>query len=596
MSERFSGDIEVTEKFPVQTLLPSRPGKRPLVSVIRDDLAEMKKKYAACPSDEARRALVKERRQVVSDAKAHAALCGAWAHAQTEDRSFELQQIRDERREAIVKKLVALGYEADIASIRYPLSLEDHEFVKKPQKLTELWANIREPILKFMGEVREVRLKRERAQLLLLRKPVAVDVFRVYMAKRHPYTDVMPSGLDFCDFPPVKAILEQPSEVTVNETAFGDIVPLIPAFIEKWRQSLDVHLLQLLKDKVEGKTALFDHISARFNKFGEFTGGLDHTYEECADADDNHHGFSNLIVSGSGQPSRKAKNSLNKTSLPDRLKLATTVFSCSNCRTKAVVTYSNPHSLYGPRALFYPKVKGHHCLTRVPPPGDSFFRPFTRESVLEEPARKLNGTDTRRKQWSTHPLNVNIVLGQCAETLVEKAGLDLKAATADDMDNLGLWFGCLCCAYNCGGKQKEQEECPYEMPAFTWRLAVRLAVGFKLIVLADYDKIKIDHYAVAHISRGEGAWTMIIPEQLDEAVEAFKRNPNSSHNKPEVFGESLPYPSEVLLPKDETWSCVSCRDTPSDITPTSLEAVKKHLVEKSTASNSVHMMITLNLD
>ncbi|KAG6916758.1 hypothetical protein DXG01_005503 [Tephrocybe rancida] len=530
-------DLDKHEHSP-ENLVLSRPGKRPYFhEVISDDLEKMKVQFAAFADEKARLAFILERRKLLSDIKAHAALCVTWAQAQTHDRSSELRQLRIERRKAIIEKLKGLGYEKDIASIRRPHSLADHELVKKPQKLTDrVWANIREGILKFMDQMREMRLEREHIQRLHNRKSSAVVVYRGYLTGLYPHSDVMPSGVDFCGFPPVKEILEQPDEADVDEASFVDIIPLIPDFIASWRRSVDLHLREVTKSSrpySEGRD---------WNKFDEFVGDIN----EGTLTDPDKTGDTLLV----------------------NYKLATTVFHCSNCSYEQgnlddrydVYDLSDDEDggkdLHQP--LFYPKVKGHRCLRRT---GSYDWMDEIRDPVLADPTRQLCDGFAKRRQWSAHPLRVNTKLGECVKILVQKAGLDPETTTADDLDRLGLWFACLKCAHDCGEKEekvwKPEDDHPYEMPAFTWRLAV-------------------EHYMTEHRDPTvEPAWSKIGSEQIDEAAEAFKQNPKSTY-KPQLEDGPVIRP----IPKDATWSCIHCRDTRDERAPTSLEIINKHLLEQ----------------
>ncbi|KAG6919494.1 hypothetical protein DXG01_005753 [Tephrocybe rancida] len=527
------------------TLVLSRPGTvYPSKCVVRADLAEMRKKIVAFKDDQALDAFVHERRQILSNIEAFLTAISS-----------------------IIEKLVALGYEEDIASIRPPHSLADHELVKKPQKLTErIWANIRGPILEFMDEMCALRLKLHKKQLVLDRKLIAVAVFRGYMATQYPYTDVMPSGLDFCGFPPVKKVLYQPIEVVVDETSFADVVPLIPDFIDQWRKNIDVHLMEVIGDGINaanGNKRSYYRKGTNWNDFDEFVGDLgDRTFvasddSDYTDSDDN---------SSDGEPF-----SFDESTLSARLKLATTVFTCVDCMLEPAVVIEldddydssnddKTHFLRQP--LFYPQVKGHRCLTR-----NSLMLslvdwwPNTEEQEAVDLARKLDNTEVVwRRQWSAYPLRFDPKLGECVKVLVEKAGLNPETTTANEMDTLGLWFACLKCAYDCSEPKEKAEGRRYEMPAFTWRLA-------------------LEHYLVDHRSRIESAWTKIDQEQIGDATQAFVDNPKSSHNNLEALG-TIPLPLERCEPKDMTWSCIQCRDTSAEVAPTSLEAVRTHLVKK----------------
>ncbi|KAH0591344.1 hypothetical protein H2248_001422 [Termitomyces sp. 'cryptogamus'] len=110
--------------------------------VLQDDWTEIERKYSTFPDDESRMGFIRERRECLAKVEKHADLCMEWAAGQTQDRHLQLKQLRTDRLNAIIVKLIVLGYEEDIASIKgcYPFSgsLANHELVKKPQKLTEL--------------------------------------------------------------------------------------------------------------------------------------------------------------------------------------------------------------------------------------------------------------------------------------------------------------------------------------------------------------------------------------------------------------------------------------------------------------------------
>ncbi|KAG6916761.1 hypothetical protein DXG01_005506 [Tephrocybe rancida] len=511
-------------------LVPSQPGKKVTSKyVIRDHLIEMKDKVAALTDDNARNAFLHERRQVLSDIETHAALCVTWAQAQASDRSFELEQLRNERRKAVIEKLKSLGYEKDIASIHPPYSLVDHELVKKTQKLTErVWSNIRELLLKFMDKMRALRLEREHIERLHNRKSSAVTVYRGYMISHYPHTDVMPSGLDFCGYPPVKEILEQSDEVDVDETSFADLIPLIPDFIARWRQSVELHLIEVAKSTLPYSDG------REWNEFDEFVGDIgDGTLSDPDDTSSVKH------------------------------KLATTVYNCSHCPLEDdtfIAGYElDDDSEYGflqRQPLFYPKVKGHRCLVRR----KNYFRlGGVKDSDSEaDPARRLgSGRFIQRKQWSAKPLSVNARSGECVKVLVEKAGLDPDTTTAEEMDDLGHWFACLSCAHDCGEEtEKPEDGHPYELPAFTWRFALK-------------------HILKEHSNHTESAWTKIDSDKIDNAVEAFEQNPKSTYQtSSSVMGTITP------AWNDMSWSCVHCRDTAAEAVPISLQILKIHLVEK----------------
>ncbi|GLB43588.1 hypothetical protein LshimejAT787_1401000 [Lyophyllum shimeji] len=539
-----------TDNYPFESLLPYRLGKRGRRGVLITELQKVKQQYKALKGKDARLAFIRERRMLKSEIQKHALLCSAWARNQNFDRSHELQQLKDERRHAVIARLNALGYAEDIAGIRYPDALEDHALVKKPQKLTDrIWANIKGPIIDFMEEMRTKRLAREHAQLVLERKPSAVAAFRDYKNSRLPVTDVMPQGLDVCDFPPVKAILEQPSDVTIDKDSFADIIPLLPELIAEWRVSLDDQLTGVIK---------FEDRLARIRRNEMLIASMfAPSWAEYDDYDDVYDDV----------PSPQSP--LAEMTLSDRLKLATTVFSCKACThndgyddgdsSESLYEYGlgsdggyfsfHPVRVY---PLFYPKVRGHRCLTRCKQPPWSW-------GPVPEPARKLDNTQKLRRKWTARPLKIDRRLSACVEALVTEAGLDPLSATADDMDALDVWFACVHCAFplNSGKKNK----IPFETFAFKWRDAV-------------------EHQGIRHL-RTDNQWKKLTAEGIELARQEYETNTLSSrHNDALSKFTDEPAAEDNADKPDKSWLCVHCRDTPAEIDPSEFDVVKTHLAEK----------------
>ncbi|KAG5349550.1 hypothetical protein C0989_003208 [Termitomyces sp. Mn162] len=198
---------------------------------------------------------------------------------------------------------------------------------------------------------------REHARLVVERKLSAIAVFRVYMAKHHPFTDVMSSGLDFCGFEPVKTMLEQPTEVIIDETSFADVVPLIPNFIADWRESLDRRLMEVIE---EGK----HYLCLNRNEFGELVEGNDN---EDAIEDEK-----NTSVQGNTRKTRRGYLQPPPQDENAELKLATTttVFQCRNCLLKhpTALALEDIHD-YNSKDEFYVD-----NFDQLPLPGALFFR------------------------------------------------------------------------------------------------------------------------------------------------------------------------------------------------------------------------------
>ncbi|RDB29356.1 hypothetical protein Hypma_016115 [Hypsizygus marmoreus] len=521
----FPAELDDVEYFLPEKFIPTRAGKKHRRGYLISEYNRVKSEYEALEGPEARQAYIVERRRIMAEIEAHSDLCETWAQNQIEDRSLELQQLRDERFRAIVKELEALGWGQDIAGIRRPDSLADHELVRKPQRLTKrIWNRIQGPIIEFMENIRVKRLAREFAELVVERKSSAVKVLRAYKNARLPVTDVYPEGIDFCDFGPVKAVLESPADVTVDESSFSEVVPLIPQLIDEWRKSIDTLFMRKLR--VE---------EARLRQIALLWGVLGSSYYDSEEEE-----YIRLPVT-----------TMNDEETTAKMKLASAVFRCNSCR-QFYDTSSDAdefdEQFDNVEPLFYPKVLGHLCLTRKAYPFWSWDPP-------PDSVRKLENYDKMRRAWSPQALRLDRTLGSYVETLVELAGLDPHTTTAEQMNELEVWFACRDCVAEL---EPEDDNSPAIAFAFGWRDA-------------------LVHHAEMH-SIVQPTWQLLDHEELEKCRQAYTAagvsrermvNPNLT-----AFLEELPE-----LP-DPSWACVHCRDLPGEIEPTELTDVKDHIEEE----------------
>ena len=346
-----------------------------------------------------------------------------------------------------------MGYEKDIESIQYPDSLYDHKLVKQPQRLTErstlrhpfsclamndsetVWLNIRGPLIEFMQEIRKKRLVREHKVLIAERKQSAVEVLRTFKNARLPYTEILPEGPDFCDFEPIKVILEQPADVIVDESSFTDVLPSLPDLMAAWRRDIDLQLVRALQHN--GRRGGLSMVHALL-----FCMGYDGDSFDLDEDDSEDEG-----------------PSLNDSESAAKLKLATTVFRCDACSHpfpySSISSDDDLISTRQPRPLFYPEVLGHRCTTR----GSDLHR---------ETIQRLEHYVKNRRKWTARPLRLDLRMQQMAEAVVEAAGMHLTTTTSEDMDNLGAWFACLKCAFPCPGNMAQTK-------AYGWRDAVGIS-------------------------------------------------------------------------------------------------------------------------
>jgi hypothetical protein len=326
-----------------------------------------------------------------------------------------------------------------------------------------------------MQEMRKKRLLREHKALVVERKQSAVEVLRTFKNAQLPYTEIMPEAPDFCDFGPIKAILEQPSEVTVDESSFTDILPILPDLIASWRQSINVEIITVLKNNNNRRRKRFSLAQAMLLYMG-FDDGDGLEFDDGVSEDDD-------------------------TPLPDddvlsaKVKLATTVFRCTSCTNQHSFLYDD-FSMYSddgsaqPNPLFYPQVLGHRCLTRSHEPSWPW-------DIPGEFIKRLDNYSRTREKWDTCHLQLDVRMGKMVEAVLEVAKMDPATATPKDMDDLGAWFACLKCAIPRTAKTARTM-------AYGWRDAVRLHSC--LYLLSGNHTVCFSRLYIKIVTKSQGPW------------------------------------------------------------------------------------------
>ncbi|EGO18980.1 hypothetical protein SERLADRAFT_480105, partial [Serpula lacrymans var. lacrymans S7.9] len=373
----------------------------------------------------------------------HAELCEKWATSQARDRSEQLEDARRDRKRAIIDKLTELGWGEEIAQIPYRDDLSHHKLVKQPTRLTtRIWTNVRDELIKYMETMKANRLERERKDLIISRKRIAVNVLRRYKISRLPMVDVMPEPTDFCEFAAVQEVLEMPTEVSVTEESFGDVLSNLDTIIEDWREQIHKEFAKKYKQCLED--------NSRTNSLTDDDGGM-------LDLPPS------LFQVGTSQDKGKGKGKELDLDEPidsvvaQQIRLATTVFKCKECNPSRSFAMFDPYDddddffdiayclsrLRHPRRsdksnpLFYPKVMGHRCFTKQ--------RGYMFSYPISDPTRHLESPMGSRTPWNCQTLEVDNIAGEVVKDIVQTCGLDPEKTTSTQMDELNPRLACTAC-------------------------------------------------------------------------------------------------------------------------------------------------------
>ncbi|KIL00812.1 hypothetical protein PAXRUDRAFT_821269 [Paxillus rubicundulus Ve08.2h10] len=543
-------DYSVFSGESVYKAVPSKYGKRGRPSYYSKDLQEFQRKRAAFTSLEERDEFVKERQDLVFKMETHGALLEGWAINQAKDRSEQLDDLRRERKEAIVEKLTELGWGPEIEQIPYRDDLSHHRLVKQPTRLTtRIWANIQTEMISYMEQMKTQRLERERKALVISRKKIAVSILRAYKIAHLPLTDVMPEPVDFCAIPRVSEILELPTETQVTELTFAPVVEKMDELVAEWRDHILGSLVQKVKDSLYSKP--------KVNYLGE-------------DADLAL--LDSVATISSADPKGKGKAKAVDPPVPDdseiiqNLSLATTVFNCKCCSSRLGALFDvydedededdflDPWGFgLAPRRrraksnpLFFPKVMGHRCLTKQ--------RGFNWDNPGGDPTRQLDGPMGNRTQWTCQPLQLDEKADRVVVSIVTTCGLDPATTTTVQMDQLNPQLACLSCL-----RWSDDEMDEADASVFGWRTAVI-------------------HNNRAHAGRTNVKWKLIDEVLAGEVVnvdEQFKTNKTLISAL--VLHGLVPGDININPPEEAIWLCAHCLDLPQEKDCMEFSKIKTHL-------------------
>lgn len=326
-------------------------------------------------------------------------------------------------------------------------------------------------MVSYMEQMRTQRLERDRKALVISRKRIAISILRAYKISHLPLTDVMPEPMDFCAMSQVLDILELPTETEVTENTFAPIVEKMDELVGEWRTRILGSLVQKVKD------SLCSH-RPRVNRLSE-----------TADSTlmDKTASSSSTDPTGKGKAKVVEPPILDDTQIIQDLSLATTVFNCKCCNPRFGIFYglydadSSPDTdstsseddlldSWGfglsprrqrPRSnpLFFPKVLGHHCLTKQ--------HGFNWDSSSGDPTKQFDYPRGNRTRWACQLLQVDEKAGKMAASVVTACGLDPETTTASEMDQLNRELACLECL-----EWSDEEWDQADAPVFDWRAAV----------------------------------------------------------------------------------------------------------------------------
>ncbi|KAG6834767.1 hypothetical protein H0H93_007535 [Arthromyces matolae] len=191
----------------------------------------------------------------------HAERCEKWYKSRNLQRSNELDDLRDQRYEAIKEKLCELGWEDEIAHMETyeaenfsVIPFSEHKLVYQPKVLTErnctVWNNIKGGLIQYMEDFQANRLKRLRGEAVPAIGKVLSKAMKVYAATQPPHV-ILPLVADVAMEPSFAAIIEDTlleEAMPIPELHFQSAMKDFPRIVEEMRCAKDEMLVKMIND------------------------------------------------------------------------------------------------------------------------------------------------------------------------------------------------------------------------------------------------------------------------------------------------------------------------------------------------------------
>ncbi|KAK0482737.1 hypothetical protein IW261DRAFT_1679503 [Armillaria novae-zelandiae] len=221
-----------------------QPGDLKLCSILELILTTWMK-AAIFSKQEERDVYILERRTLVAILGDHDRMSGDWYDIQMLKWSRELENVKEERSQAIIQKLTELGYGKEIRNIRSPdIPLAKLSLVRRLRHLTEkVWNNIKPELIQYLDKMKAHRKAQRRQKVVQSRKKIAIDILREYK-KTLPLFIVAPSVVDFLALECVHQVVHQPSKISVDKASFDPIVKQLPEMFAAFQASVERRVIE----------------------------------------------------------------------------------------------------------------------------------------------------------------------------------------------------------------------------------------------------------------------------------------------------------------------------------------------------------------
>ncbi|KAJ3963781.1 hypothetical protein EV361DRAFT_956624 [Lentinula raphanica] len=221
-----------------------------------DVAEELSAQYLALESEQDRRAWVDQKQKELQAIEQHASHCQAWHTARLEQHARELQDIRRQRKEAVLTRLEAFDLDVEARLILSGQSefQEASALIKlcslnQSKQLTDQgWNSIEPNLIKMLSIHKRKRLHQEHLQVCRERCSQLKDLYLDILSEQD-LRDPFPGVGDILTDPVLEALVWDTSKEEKLTPAFLRlrILDELPRILTQWRRTQTEKLLQILK-------------------------------------------------------------------------------------------------------------------------------------------------------------------------------------------------------------------------------------------------------------------------------------------------------------------------------------------------------------
>ncbi|KII84240.1 hypothetical protein PLICRDRAFT_95574 [Plicaturopsis crispa FD-325 SS-3] len=219
--------------IPMQ-VIPPRSRSEVRRYIAGSSIAAFRETLNALPSEEERQAFKQACQERERRVIQHVIDCEEWVRKQKNERSRELEEIRDRRYSHIVDRLFDMGYEPERDTIESS-AFWNLPQVKHSKELTDReWERILPDLVAYITQQKEQRIRYNRPYRLRSAVEIVKTLVEAYNMRQPPDQPTL-AVADVCLLPPFKSvILDTPPDIEITAESFGDAMDLLPQLTPAW--------------------------------------------------------------------------------------------------------------------------------------------------------------------------------------------------------------------------------------------------------------------------------------------------------------------------------------------------------------------------